>query len=348
MDRLSKPRVFLSHSKEDVLFIERLHEDLRKCQIDPWLDSEDIRHGKPWLEAIFQDGIPTCDAVLVYLTPPSIESAMVKKELDAAILQQLQDKRVAFLPYVSEAATRSSLRADIRALQVLVWNEGNYEAMLPRAVAEIWRSFMERSVHAAVQEERLGRLEAELELTRLKQEEQSTVFTPAEDAEFSHIWRSLDRIDYVEIREQAIEQDGDGQSVTRELAAFRVGIHLGSLVALLVRAGYEYSSWDVRPYLSERLGAHLCEHGLGAPGSHFEVTKTPDIVDELMMYGLLQRIYEPPLPQKAPWDRMPAFNRPTYRHVWSPKSFRLRYWLAFHDCLPDQLEVSSVDTEVGA
>lgn len=66
--RLNKPRVFLSHSKSDKSFIELINNDLRKCQIDPWLDSEEIRHGKPWLDTIFEDGIPTCDSVLVYFT----------------------------------------------------------------------------------------------------------------------------------------------------------------------------------------------------------------------------------------------------------------------------------------
>ena len=46
----NRPRVFLSHSKADVTFISQLYEDLRHCQIDPWLDSIDIRHGEPWLE----------------------------------------------------------------------------------------------------------------------------------------------------------------------------------------------------------------------------------------------------------------------------------------------------------
>jgi len=78
-ERINKPRVFLSHSKADIEFIERVNQDLHRCQISPWLDSEEIRHGKPWLDAIFEDGIPTCDAVLVYFTESSLQSKMVKK-----------------------------------------------------------------------------------------------------------------------------------------------------------------------------------------------------------------------------------------------------------------------------
>ena len=66
--KFNKPRVFLSHSKKDERFIGKLHEDLRKCQIEPWLDTEEIRDGKSWLKVIFEDGIPTCDAVIVYFS----------------------------------------------------------------------------------------------------------------------------------------------------------------------------------------------------------------------------------------------------------------------------------------
>ena len=69
------------HSKADEKFIRRLYADLKKCQIEPWLDSEDIRHGKPWLDAIFEEGIPTCDCVIVYFSETSLDSAMVRKRL---------------------------------------------------------------------------------------------------------------------------------------------------------------------------------------------------------------------------------------------------------------------------
>ena len=95
---------------------------------------------------------------------------MVKKEMDAGILQQLKDKRVAFLPYVDDEARRTKLRADIQALQVPVWNKANYSEVLPRVVAEIWRSYLERTVTSAVQEERVNRLQAELELEKIKKE----------------------------------------------------------------------------------------------------------------------------------------------------------------------------------
>src|ERR1044072_95447 len=98
----NKPRVFLSHSSSDKDFIDKLYADLRKCHIEPWLDTEEIRDGTSWLKEIFQDGIPRCDAVIVYFTEHSMKSKMVAEEIDAALVHQLSDRGVAFLPYVSK------------------------------------------------------------------------------------------------------------------------------------------------------------------------------------------------------------------------------------------------------
>lgn len=190
----NKPKVFLSHSKKDKEFIHRLCKDLRLCQIEPWLDSQEIRHGQHWLDAIFESGIPTCDAILVYLTENSVESAMVKKEIDAGIIKKLNESHVAFLPYVSQEILRKQLRMDIQALQTPVWNKENYAEMLPRVIAEIWHSYLDSRVVSVVNEEKVRRLEAELELERLKKTGIESIFEARENAEFELIWEKFDFI----------------------------------------------------------------------------------------------------------------------------------------------------------
>lgn len=143
-NKISKPSVFLSHAKLDAGFIESLANDLRRCQIEPWLDTDEIRDGKPWLKVIFEDGIAACDVVLVYLSENSIDSKFVAKEIDAAIVEQIKDEGVGFLPYVSSKELRDKLRPDIRALQTREWNADNYKDVLPSVVAEIWRTYHER------------------------------------------------------------------------------------------------------------------------------------------------------------------------------------------------------------
>lgn len=191
-ERINKPRVFLSHARKDVAFIERIESDLRKCQIEPWRDQNEIRDGQPWMQAIFEDGIPTCDAILAYFTENSLNSGMVEKEVDSAILRRLADNKIAFLPYVDDDKTREKLRVDIQTLQCRVWNDENYEQILPTIVAQIWQSYLERSIENAVLQERNRRLELELEVKSLKEIQGEDIFTQREEKEFQYIFNKLD------------------------------------------------------------------------------------------------------------------------------------------------------------
>src|SRR6266446_3523425 len=105
-ERVNKPRAFLSYSSEDVPFIERIETDLRRCQIETWRDRTEIRDGQAWQEAIFEDGLPTCDVIIAYFTDSSLTSGMFAREVDAAQIRQLKDSGVSFLPYVNGSETR--------------------------------------------------------------------------------------------------------------------------------------------------------------------------------------------------------------------------------------------------
>jgi hypothetical protein len=256
--------VFLSHSSEDRKFIERVYEDLRHCQTDPWLDSEEIRHGQPWLDAIFGSGLPTCDSVLVYFTPSSMESPMVKKEIDVGVIKKLRDEHVAFLPYVSDTKLRKDLRADIQALQVAAWNQENYTEMLPRIVAEIWHSFCDRQVVAASNAEKVRRLELELELNDLKKSGEVGIFDGREASDFEYIWSRLDRSEPIEIQligREPVVQHGPRpstrlQQTVRETLRFRV--HLQNLVAHLDDImGAEYAPYRLDRFLFKTVAEKL-------------------------------------------------------------------------------------------
>lgn len=190
-ERINKPRVFLSHARKDVDFIETLENDLRKCQIDTWRDQIEIQDGQPWLEAIFEDGIPTCDSILAYYTKNALNSQMVAKEVDSAILSRFKDSKIAFLPYVDSDSIRTELRVDIQTLHCRVWNAENYLDLLPSVVAQIWRSHMERSITNTVALERSARFEAELELEKLRNTIIESAFLPREEIEFQHIYDKL-------------------------------------------------------------------------------------------------------------------------------------------------------------
>lgn len=335
-NRFIKPRVFLSHSKSDADFVRHLHADLQKCQIEPWIDEIEIRTGKPWLDVIFEDGIPTCDSVFVYLTDQSIQSSMVKKEIDVGIIQQLKDQRVAFLPYVNDEALRSKLRADIQALQVPVWNPANYVDVLPRFVAEVWRSFTERRLHAAVQEEQNRRLKAEIELERLTKDTQTSVFSDTEEADFKYVWKSMDYVVPVIVAEKAHSVENK-VTTTRH---FRLGLNVGSVLTQLIAAyGVEYVSYSLSSFVAQKAGKLIKPISNPNPqGGRLEyyLVEPLEIKDQLLMYGLLQSHYVPP-PQiadtKTQWLR-----HGSYRYIYSERMYRFRYWLAYNKLLPNDLK----------
>ena len=81
-----KPRVFLSHSKADRQFIERLANDLRAARIDVWYDEWEIPSGVSFRKRIFEDGITESDLFFVYLTAASAASHWSEREIDAAFV----------------------------------------------------------------------------------------------------------------------------------------------------------------------------------------------------------------------------------------------------------------------
>lgn len=323
----NKPRVFLSYSKSDATFIDTVDGDLRNCYIEPWRDTLEIRHGEPWLDAIFESGIPTCDCVLVYLTDASIQSPIVKKEIDAGILQKLKDKRIAFLPYVSSEDVRSRLRADIQALQTLEWNRDNYHVLLPRVVAEIWRSYLDRSLASAIQEEHTKRVEAELELERLRKTQEARPFSPSEEADFRFIWKCVDRYEpivFLETEKQGKEE--------RVLKSYPFEMHIGSFVVQLASGGTRTLNWRKKvDLLFQAFKDNLPDRKSLPQGTSLGLKDVPDIEPELSMYGLLQpEAQQPPLETTLSH----VLIVPSRAQVFSDKMARFRYWLLYNECLP--------------
>ncbi|QQS36690.1 MAG: toll/interleukin-1 receptor domain-containing protein [Ignavibacteriales bacterium] len=198
MERINKPRVFLSYSSNDKEFVKKAFDDLMRCQITPWRDEIEIRTGKSFLKTIFEDGIPTCDSVLVYLTEDSIKSKFVERELDVALLSELNDKNISILPYVSEKSLRSRLRVDLQSLQLPEWNKKNYNVVFPQIVAEIWLSYLETASKALLMPIQNEKLKLELELEKFRVDD-SAPFTKSEIKEFEFLYSIINKRSFVEV-----------------------------------------------------------------------------------------------------------------------------------------------------
>ena len=71
--------IFLSYSRKDLGFVERLAKDLQQAGYDVWYDLSDLEGGDRWAREI-QAGIDQCDAFITVISPNSMASAWVEKE----------------------------------------------------------------------------------------------------------------------------------------------------------------------------------------------------------------------------------------------------------------------------
>lgn len=91
------PSAFISYSSQDREFAEGLAIDLKNRNLDAWFDQWEIRVGDSLIDKIGQ-GIRHNDFLIVVLSPHSVASEWVKKELCEAMQREIKEQRVVVLP----------------------------------------------------------------------------------------------------------------------------------------------------------------------------------------------------------------------------------------------------------
>ena len=91
--------IFLSHNHADKTFARRLTKDLQQAGIRVWFDEAELKIGDSLIEKIRQ-GIDEMEYVGVVLSPNSVESPWVQREVDIAMNQEIKGKRIKVLPLV--------------------------------------------------------------------------------------------------------------------------------------------------------------------------------------------------------------------------------------------------------
>lgn len=94
---MSLSKVFLSHSSADKAFVDRLASDLERINVSVWYAKWEIRVGDSLIEKI-QQGIESNDYLAIILSPHSTKSEWVKKEVNAGLMRELDEKKVFLLP----------------------------------------------------------------------------------------------------------------------------------------------------------------------------------------------------------------------------------------------------------
>ena len=248
----------------------------------------------------------------------------MKKEIDVGILQVLSDNQIAFLPYVNNTKIRDELRPDIRALQVPEWNQENYSNLLPIVVSEVWRSYLERTVSLAIKDEKLKRVEAELELEKLKSQTDG-VFSKPENTEFIYIYDSLNIKQKVTLHREAHDDEGRSQT-------FEWKFNLDSLSVIALVGDIMDSEYKARFLTKAIIQAAIKQKPILGEFYSTRIKTFLDIKDALLSYGFLERV------TYSKWldDITPGSD---HKFELTKKYFRFRYWLAYNNKLPKEIIV---------
>ncbi len=110
--------VFLSYSSQDRGFAERLAGDLVAHGLRVWWDRWEMQVGDSLISKI-QEGIQTSSWLAILLSPNSIGSNWVKRELASALAEEISSDRVRVLPLLLASCElppflRDKLYADFR------------------------------------------------------------------------------------------------------------------------------------------------------------------------------------------------------------------------------------------
>lgn len=121
-------RVFISYSRRNRTFAERLARDLNDAGLDVWIDFRQIHAGEMWEQEIFR-GIERSEIVVVCLSPDAVASEWVQREVLTAREQE---------KFILPVMVKSALD-DLEQVEALRWMlqiqyidfEGGYETAFP-------------------------------------------------------------------------------------------------------------------------------------------------------------------------------------------------------------------------
>jgi|GEM_PF-663488 len=126
------PDIFISYSRRDKAFVERLSAALTARGKDAWVDWEDIPASAEWLREI-QDGIDSTDAFLLVLSPDSVRSEVCAQELDHAI-----ERRKRILPILHREVDPKTVRPEAAAINwVYLRDQDSFDAGIETLVTAL-------------------------------------------------------------------------------------------------------------------------------------------------------------------------------------------------------------------
>lgn len=88
-------KVFISYSRKDLSFVEKLASDLEDADVSAWYDLSRLQGGDRWAKEL-EAAIDSCDVFMLVISPDSIKSQWVSKEF---LYASSNDKKIVPLLY---------------------------------------------------------------------------------------------------------------------------------------------------------------------------------------------------------------------------------------------------------
>ena len=110
--------LFISYSHADKEFVDKLAMQLVTRKVNVWLDRWEM-HVEESLITKIQQAITDASALLVILSPDSVDSEWCKKELNSGLIRELEERRIIILPILVRECNiplflREKMYADFR------------------------------------------------------------------------------------------------------------------------------------------------------------------------------------------------------------------------------------------
>ncbi|GEM_PF-3984855 len=93
------PRIFISYSSQDKEFVSQLVLDLNSADLRVWIDEKEIDAGDSIAQRI-SEGLSSCDLFFIVLSPSAVKSNWVQRELETAIVREIDDRDVLIIPLI--------------------------------------------------------------------------------------------------------------------------------------------------------------------------------------------------------------------------------------------------------
>jgi hypothetical protein len=76
--------IFISYSRKDIDFAQKIVDALAAQKLDTWIDWKSIPKGEDWEQEIYR-GVEGANVLLFLISPESVRSNMCKKEIAHAV-----------------------------------------------------------------------------------------------------------------------------------------------------------------------------------------------------------------------------------------------------------------------